>query len=126
MKQSAAQFDSYIETLLGNSRLKDIFNVIGDDYSDMESAIVSFKDVMLDTGISAKFDADGYEDDRIKTAVYKKLADLVAILDENFVSIDSTDYKIVVICLKKVEDGWALTEEITDYLNKIYKQYSHE
>ena len=88
-----------------------------------ETLLNSVEQVLLESSISAQFNPDGYDTKVKKEMVLEKLQMVKILLLRNMVPDSDSDLKTVLYCIKHVEDGWALTAEIANYLNKIHKKY---
>jgi len=120
------QFETFIEEMLKNHDFADALRQItGNVYEDRERSpmLDSVNQVLLESSISAQFNPDGYESDEKKASVLEKLQQVKLLLVRNMVSDSHTDMQIILLCIKHLNNGWALTSEMIDYLNKIYKKY---
>jgi len=90
-----------------------------------EALSFSIDRMLIENNISSLLDPEGYETSEQKDSVLKKLQIVQDTLNKSFVSSDTEDYIIIEVCIKYVkEDGYALTEEILETLNVIYKRYA--
>ena len=120
------QFESYIATILQQHDFADILRELTVEKSmDDDSSITGTVDsLLLEASISTHFDPDGYDDSSKKEAVLNKLFLVRSLMTTNLVDSKSPDWTIVQLCIKYVDDGYALTSEATEDLNKIYKKYA--
>ena len=119
------QFGTFIEEMITNHDFADTLQQIteNDEESENSSESSTVSRILFEWYISAQFDPNGYESDEKKASVLEKLHQVKLSLVRNMLSDSHTDMQIILLCIKHLNKGWALTLEMIDYLNKIYKKY---
>jgi len=120
------QFGTFIEEMLTNHDFADTLRQITENvYEESESSSESYSvsQILFEWCISAQFDPTGYESEEKKASVLEKLHQVKLSLVRNMLSDSHLDMQIILLCIKHLNNGWALTSEMIDYLNKIYKKY---
>lgn len=122
MSKSALPFEQMIQDLLGKAAYADALRGLVDDKSTgLQSAVDS---ILLEESLCAEFNIEGYNDHDVKVKVLNKLELLLHLLKKNLVSESSTEYTVVALCIKFVNNGYSLTNELTKTLNLIHKKYA--
>lgn len=121
MSKSALPFEQIIQDLLSKSAYADALRGLVDLKSTgLQSAVDS---ILLEESLCAEFNIEGYNNYDIKVKVINKLELLLHLLKKNLVVESSTEYTIVALCIKFVNTGYSLTNELTQTLNLIHKKY---
>jgi len=121
MSKSALPFEQMIQDLLSKAAYADALRGLVDDKSaGLQSAVDS---ILLEESLCAEFNIEGYNDHDVKVKVLNKLQMLRHLLLKNLVSESSTEYTVVALCIKFVNNGYSLTNELTKTLNLIHKKY---
>lgn len=121
---SSAPFEQFIKNLLDQTAAADALRDLTKRNVPIQgSTLLSAVDsILLEQSISAQFNPDGYDTHDKKQAILSKLYLLKNKLDRNLVIPEHPDYISVQLCIKYVEDGYALTSESLEFLNVIYKR----
>jgi hypothetical protein len=121
MSKSALPFEQMIQDLLSKAAYADALRGLVDNKSTgLQSAVDS---ILLEESLCAKFNIEGYNEHDVKVKVLNKLELLLHLLKKNLVSESSTEYTVVGLCIKFVNNGYSLTDELTKTLNLIHKKY---
>jgi hypothetical protein len=119
------QFEQFINHLLKQADQADTLRSLVSDNSDLHNAMYQTIDTMLlETNIAAQFDLEGYENEDKKQSVLAKLSHTKMLLDRNLVPASSPDQITIQLCIKYVNEGFALTSGHIKYLNSIYNRYA--
>ena len=122
MKQ--APFEQFIKYLLEQAAASDVLRDLTEKDPNQGSSLLSSVDSMILEGqIASQFDSMGYSDPETYIKVARKLKTLETILINNHCGPNDEDLITVSICIKYVEDGYSLTKEAMECLNKIHKKY---
>lgn len=114
-------FEKFIKNLLDQHARADQLRNISDVRSN--SLLQNIDGFLLEEAFAAKFDVEGYNNDETKERVLQKLNALLKHLENNLVSKEDARHITVKICIEYVDRGYALTQDIVDYLNKIHRGY---
>jgi hypothetical protein len=121
MANDAQPFEQIIQSLLDKAAYADALRgLVNNTGTGLISAVDS---ILLDESLCAEFNIEGYNDYDVKIKVLNKLQLLQHLLNKNLVSDSSTDYNVVALCIKFVNNGYSLTNKLTTTLNLIYKKY---
>jgi len=124
------RFEQIIQKLIDRADSSDaLLNVLQDlterGYSDHSSSLESTVDnFLLEHQIESQFDPEGYSSMEKKQIVLKKVNLLKNLLHVNNVDTEHPHYITIELCLKFIDNGFALTKEILERLNEIYKEYA--
>ena len=114
-------FEKFIKHLLDQAAESDALREIANQNSN-SSLLSTVNSYLLEESIAAQFDHNGYESEAQKQKVLSKLHLVKNKLDSNLIDHHDSRYITLKICINHVEQGYALTKEIADYLNKIYNE----
>jgi hypothetical protein len=121
MANDAQPFEQIIQSLLDKAAYADALRgLVNNTGTGLISAVDS---ILLEESLCAEFNIEGYNDYDVKIKVLNKLQLLQHLLNKNLVSDSSTDYNVVALCIKFVNNGYSLTNKLTTTLNLIYKKY---
>ena len=116
-----APFEQFIKHLLDQTAAADALRDLATRNIPIQnSGLMKAVDaILLEESIAAQFDYNGYETPAKKLLVVTKLKKVLDVIPDK----SSNDFLIVYLCLKYVNDGYSLTEDITKLLNDIWKRY---
>jgi hypothetical protein len=119
---SKAPFEQIINDLLSQTAAADALRNIADGQrtSSMYSMVDS---ILLEQSLAAQFDPEGYADDSKRESVLDKLNLLKTKLVRNLVDCNDADFIVVKLCIDYISNGYSLTTDIINCLNKIDKKY---
>ena len=80
----------------------------------------SVNTMLVEQEIANQFDYNGYDSEERKIKVLDKLYVVRNKISTKYYPNDK-EYMTVLLCIKYVAEGYALTPEITSYLNTLYK-----
>ena len=80
----------------------------------------SVNTMLIEQEIANQFDYNGYDSEERKHSVLDKLYKVRNKISTKYFPNDK-EYMTVLLCIKYVAEGYALTPEITIYLNTLYK-----
>ena len=80
----------------------------------------SVNTMLIEQEIANQFDYNGYDSEERKHSVLDKLYEVRNKISTKYFPNDK-EYMTVLLCIKYVAEGYALTPEITTYLNTLYK-----
>ena len=80
----------------------------------------SVNTMLIEQEIANQFDYNGYDSEERKHSVLDKLYKVRNKISTKYFPNDK-EYMTVLLCIKYVAEGYALTPEITTYLNTLYK-----
>lgn len=124
MSKSALPFEQMIQDLLSKAAYSDALRSLVDENGTTVTGLTSAVDtILLEESLCAEFNIEGYNDHDVKVKVLTKLELLLHLLNKNLVSESSTEYTVVALCIKFVNNGYSLTNELTKTLNLIHKKY---
>lgn len=117
----AAPFEQFIKQLLDQTAAADALRDLATRNIPIQnSGLMKAVDaILLEESIAAQFDYNGYDSAAQKLNVISKLNKLLNVVKDK----TSSDYLIVYLCFKYVNEGYSLTENITKVLNEIWKRY---
>lgn len=76
--------------------------------------------MLIEQEIANQFDYNGYDSEERKQKVLEKLYEVRNKISKTY-NPTHKEYMTVLLCIKYVAEGYALTPEITSYLNTLYK-----
>lgn len=117
----SAPFEQFIKHLLDQTAAADALRDLATRNIPIQNSglMNAVEAILLEESITAQFDYNGYESAAQKLLVISKLKKVLNVVTDK----NSNDYLIVYLCLKYVNDGYSLTEDITKLLNNIWKKY---
>lgn len=115
------QFESHIKKLLEQHETADVLRNLSSNSTTIEDSVNS---MLIESSIASIFDVNGYEFEDTKQRVIDKLKVLISLLRTNLVEEQSYDFIVVNLIMNYVNNGYSLTEDAIDCLNKIYKKYA--
>ena len=80
----------------------------------------SVNTMLVEQEFANQFDYNGYDSEERKHSVLDKLYKVRNKISTKYFPNDK-EYMTVLLCIKYVAEGYALTPEITSYLNTLYK-----
>lgn len=80
----------------------------------------SVNTMLIEQEIANQFDYNGYDSEERKHSVLDKLYKVRNKISTKYFPNDK-EHMTVLLCIKYVAEGYALTPEITSYLNTLYK-----
>jgi len=80
----------------------------------------SVNTMLVEQEFANQFDYNGYDSEERKQKVLEKLYEVRNKVSTKYYPNDK-EYMTVLLCIKYVAEGYALTPEITTYLNTLYK-----
>lgn len=114
-------FEEFIKNLLDRHARADQLRNINSSHSN--SFLQSIEGFLLEEELAAQFDPEGYNDSDRQDRVLSKLKQLIEKLNKALVPTTDARYITVKLCIDYVDRGYALTDDIVDYLNRIYHGY---
>ena len=116
----AAPFESFINHILSANdsadKLRELTNL--SNTTKLEETVES---MLAEQEIKGQFDFNGYDSEERKLKVLDKLYEVRNKISSKYYPNDK-EYMTVLLCIKYVAEGYALTPSITEYLNTLYKQ----
>lgn len=116
-------FEAFIENILRQNDMADALRNIASSVTDDSSMTSAVELILLESSISGKFDPNGYKDETKKLQVESKLLQLKSLLLRNLVDENKAEMQTISLCIKYVQEDWALTNDLVLYLNKINQKY---
>ena len=80
----------------------------------------SVNTMLVEQEFANQFDYNGYDSEERKQKVLEKLYEVRNKVSTKYYPNDK-EYMTVLLCIKYIAEGYALTPEITTYLNTLYK-----
>ena len=80
----------------------------------------SVNTMLVEQEIANQFDYNGYDSEERKQKVLEKLYEVRTKISKTY-NPNHKEYMTVLLCIKYIAEGYALTPEITTYLNTLYK-----
>ena len=80
----------------------------------------SVNTMLVEQEFANQFDYNGYDSEERKQKVLEKLYEVRNKVSTKYYPNDK-EYMTVLLCIKYIAEGYALTPEITSYLNTLYK-----
>ena len=120
-----APFESFINHVMSKhdtaDKLRQITNVNRSPGIPISTSLSESVDSMLvEQEFANQFDYNGYDSEERKQKVLEKLYEVRSKISKTYNPNDK-EYMTVLLCIKYVAEGYALTPEITTYLNTLYK-----
>jgi hypothetical protein len=120
-----APFESFINHVMSKhdtaDKLRQITNVNKSPGIPISTSLSESVDSMLvEQEFANQFDYNGYDSEERKQKVLEKLYEVRSKISKTYNPNDK-EYMTVLLCIKYVAEGYALTPEITTYLNTLYK-----
>ena len=120
-----APFESFINHVMSKhdtaDKLRQITNVNRNPGIPISTSLSESVDSMLvEQEFANQFDYNGYDSEERKQKVLEKLYEVRSKISKTYNPNDK-EYMTVLLCIKYVAEGYALTPEITTYLNTLYK-----
>jgi len=120
-----APFESFINHVMSKQdtadKLRQITNVArSPGIPNSTSLSESVNTMLVEQEFANQFDYNGYDSEERKQKVLEKLYEVRNKVSTKYYPNDK-EYMTVLLCIKYVAEGYALTPEITSYLNTLYK-----
>jgi hypothetical protein len=80
----------------------------------------SVNSMLVEQQFASQFDYNGYDSEERKQKVLEKLYEVRNKISKTY-NPNHKEYMTVLLCIKYVAEGYALTPDITLYLNNLYK-----
>jgi len=120
----AAPFESFINHVMSKhdtaDKLRQLTHVQSPTMATSSSLSESVNTMLIEQEIANQFDYNGYESEERKQKVLEKLYEVRNKISKTY-NPNHKEYMTVLLCIKYVAEGYALTPEITTYLNTLYK-----
>jgi len=117
---STAPFEQFINKFLQKHDALDQLRQVALNNSGHDTNLVSVVDrILLENYMEQYCSRDGYDSDKSRTEISKKLTYLKNKLISKNVHTNSVHFVIVEISIYFVDSGYALSKELLLYLNKI-------
>jgi len=117
----AAPFESFINHVMSKQDTADKLRQITHVQSPTSSSLgESVNSMLVEQEFASQFDYNGYDSEERKQKVLEKLYEVRSKISKTF-NPNHKEYMTVLLCIKYVAEGYALTPEITLYLNTLYK-----
>lgn len=114
------QFERYIKKLLAQADANDALRAISNNTNGLSSAVNL---VLIENELESLFAPPSEYTKSRKKIVLDKLYKIESILIIYKVPEDDLNRIIVKLCQRYINDGYGITIDIADLLNKIYKSY---
>ena len=118
-----APFESFINHVMSKhdtaDKLRQITHVQSPTMAT-SSLSESVNTMLIEQEIANQFDYNGYDSEERKHSVLDKLYKVRNKISTKYFPNDK-EYMTVLLCIKYVAEGYALTTSITEYLNTLYK-----
>jgi hypothetical protein len=119
-----APFESFINHVMSKhdtaDKLRQLTHVQSPIMSTTSSLSESVNTMLIEQEIANQFDYNGYDSEERKQKVLEKLYEVRNKISKTY-NPNHKEYMTVLLCIKYVAEGYALTPEITSYLNTLYK-----
>ena len=120
----AAPFESFINHVMSKhdtaDKLRQLTHVQSPTMATSSSLSESVNTLLIEQEIANQFDYNGYDSEERKQKVLEKLYEVRNKISKTY-NPNHKEYMTVLLCIKYVAEGYALTPEITTYLNTLYK-----
>lgn len=120
----AAPFESFINHVMSKhdtaDKLRQITQGQSPTMATSSSLSESVNSMLVEQEFANQFDYNGYDSEERKIKVLDKLYQVRNKISTKYYPNDK-EYMTVLLCIKYVAEGYALTPEITLYLNTLYK-----
>lgn len=120
----AAPFESFINHVMSKhdtaDKLRQLTHVQSPTMATSSSLSESVNTMLIEQEIANQFDYNGYDSEERKQKVLEKLYEVRNKISKTY-NPNHKEYMTVLLCIKYVAEGYALTPEITSYLNTLYK-----
>ena len=119
----SAPFESFINHVMSKHDTADKLRQITQVQSTAmatSSLSESVNSMLTEQEFASQFDYNGYDSEERKHSVLDKLYKVRNKISTKYFPNDK-EYMTVLLCIKYVAEGYALTPEITIYLNTLYK-----
>jgi len=120
----AAPFESFINHVMSKhdtaDKLRQLTHVQSPTMATSSSLSESVNTMLIEQEIANQFDYNGYDSEERKQKVLEKLYEVQNKISKTY-NPNHKEYMTVLLCIKYVAEGYALTPEITTYLNTLYK-----
>ena len=120
----AAPFESFINHVMSKhdtaDKLRQLTHVQSPTMATSSSLSESVNTMLIEQEIANQFDYNGYDSEERKQKVLEKLYEVRTKISKTY-NPNHKEYMTVLLCIKYVAEGYALTPEITTYLNTLYK-----
>ena len=114
------QFEQYIKKILARAESADALRSISNNGHGVFSAVDS---ILLESELEAMFAPPSHLVTDKRQSVLQKLSRLESELIVRGVKDTDSDMIIVKLCQKYVNEGYGITIDIADLLNRIHKSY---
>jgi len=120
-----APFESFINHVMSKhdtaDKLRQITNVPRSPGIPISTSLSeSVNSMLVEQEFANQFDYNGYDSEERKQKVLEKLYEVRTKISKTY-NPNHKEYMTVLLCIKYVAEGYALTPEITTYLNTLYK-----
>jgi hypothetical protein len=119
-----APFESFINHVMSKhdtaDKLRQLTHVQSPTMATSSSLSESVNTMLIEQEIANQFDYNGYDSEERKQKVLEKLYEVRNKISKTY-NPNHKEYMTVLLCIKYVAEGYALTPEITSYLNTLYK-----
>jgi hypothetical protein len=119
-----APFESFINHVMSKhdtaDKLRQLTHVQSPTMATSSSLSESVNTMLVEQEIANQFDYNGYDSEERKQKVLEKLYEVRTKISKTY-NPNHKEYMTVLLCIKYVAEGYALTPEITTYLNTLYK-----
>ena len=119
-----APFESFINHVMSKhdtaDKLRQLTHVQSPTMATSSSLSESVNTMLVEQEIANQFDYNGYDSEERKQKVLEKLYEVRTKISKTY-NPNHKEYMTVLLCIKYVAEGYALTPEITSYLNTLYK-----
>jgi hypothetical protein len=119
-----APFESFINHVMSKhdsaDKLRQLTHVQSPTLATSSSLSESVNTMLIEQEIANQFDYNGYDSEERKQKVLEKLYEVRNKISKTY-NPNHKEYMTVLLCIKYVAEGYALTPEITSYLNTLYK-----
>jgi hypothetical protein len=119
-----APFESFINHVMSKhdtaDKLRQLTHVQSSTMATSSSLSDSVNSMLVEQEFANQFDYNGYDSEDRKLKVLDKLYEVRNKISTKYFPNDK-EYMTVLLCIKYVAEGYALTPEITSYLNTLYK-----
>jgi hypothetical protein len=123
MSSKKTPFEQLINQLLDHASYADALRELASNSKDVTKLAATLDSILLEEQVGAQFDFRGYSQVEKQTATLKKLLFLKDLLELKNVTATDKDFIVVNLCYTYVMKNYALTMEIVNNLNDIYKKY---
>ena len=119
-----APFESFINHVMSKhdtaDKLRQLTYVQSPTMATSSSLSESVNTMLVEQEFANQFDYNGYDSEERKQKVLEKLYEVRTKISKTY-NPNHKEYMTVLLCIKYIAEGYALTPEITTYLNTLYK-----